>query len=115
MAFAAEVFGRLQDVAKLICFESEVGGDSPPEKLYRRYYAEDRFALHEALWPGQQIEVRLVCPPAITDDELRELLAIAGRFRGISPAKPKEFGFFTVATLGAVAREAPEVELKKEP
>ncbi len=99
MAFAAEVLGRLQAEAKQVHFETVISGEAPRDKLFRRYYEPNRFALHEAFWPGQVIEVRCASPHTINDADLQALFGLAGRFRGISPAKPREFGFFTVESV----------------
>lgn len=105
MSFAAEVLSRHLDTVKDISFEMFVDG-KPDHRLYRRYFEASRYALHEAFWPGQVVGFNAVVPASINDEDFLRLLDVAGRFRGISPAKPKDYGFFVVDSIES--RRLPE-------
>ena len=102
---AAEVLCRHQDTVRDIHFAMRVAGEpgAVPAQLYRRYYAEKRFALHEAYYPGDTVELTCVVPASIDDASVCELLRIAGQYFGISPSHAYEFGYFTVESVAAVS------------
>lgn len=98
LRLAAQVLGRHQDEVGKICWDIRVDGVAGRD--FRRYFggagAKKRYALHEAFWPGQVIGVNCVVPGAISDDDLRRLMQLAGQYRGLSPWRPGEFGLFEV-------------------
>ena len=97
MLFASKLLHRHQRAVKDIAWDPSIWG-SPQE--YRRYYAPGRYAIHEAFSPGQIIEVAAVLPDEIPLADFEELLALAGRFRGISPFhQNEEFGRFEVVDV----------------
>jgi hypothetical protein len=122
MRFAAQLLGRHQDVVGKVCWDVAVDGVVRPERWHKRYYTTNgrqRYVLHEAFFADQVVGVNCVVPAAISDDDLWELMRLAGQYRGISPWKPGEFGLFTVESIRprrAVAekREA-ETERPREP
>lgn len=73
--------------------------ETQPARFFRRYYSGNIYALHEAFMPGESIGLRIVVPPEIDRDMLWQLFDTSGRFYGISPARPGEFGFFFVTDL----------------
>jgi hypothetical protein len=101
LAKAADVFCRHQDEVKKIVFSMEVDGNprAIPEQFYHRYYAEDRFSKHEAFFPGDVIGVTCIVPDAISDQDFGRLMTLAGKYCGISPARPNEYGFFSVVSV----------------
>lgn len=101
MIMAADVLSRGQREAKEIRFDPMVDGrpGAVPERLFKRYWAPNRFARHEAFWPGAVIGVNCVVPDRLTLEDVWKLMAVAGRFGGISPYRPKEFGFFDVVSV----------------
>jgi hypothetical protein len=103
MRYAAEVFGGHHEAAQAIDWDPIIEEDTSD---YKRFYAPGKFTIHEAYLPGDQITVRAVTPDAISLDDLRELLRIAGRYKGISPyRKDKQYGTFEVINV-KLEREA---------
>lgn len=95
---ASELLSRHQDAVKNIRFGCEIDGQ-PDKKLYSRYYESNQFANHEVFLPGSVIGFTCAVPDGISDEDLERLLNLAGRYFGISPARPNEFGFFEVASV----------------
>ena len=95
---AAEVFCRHQDLVKSIKFSLEVEG-SPQAAFHRRYIKENQFSKHEAFFPGDVVNLTCLVPESISDEDLRQLLSIVGKYYGISPGRPNEYGFFTVLSV----------------
>jgi hypothetical protein len=97
MRYAAQVLDKHQSAVKDIDWAPVVEG-TPKE--YRRYYASGRYTTHEAFFPGDQIVVQAVIPAEITTDDFKELLAVAGKYKGISPyRKDNQYGTFDVVTV----------------
>lgn len=98
---AAEVLCRHQSEVDEIRFAVEVVGDPRPvpTELYRRYYNKRQFSKHEAFLPGDVITVTCIVPSSISDDDFLQLMRYAGRYCGISPAHPNEFGFYDVESI----------------
>lgn len=102
MRFAAQILGRHQVEVKSIMWDIEIDAVVQADPWFRRYYVKgprQRFAIHEAFFPGQIIGINCVVPASISDDDFWELMRIAGQYRGLSPARPLEFGHFTVVSL----------------
>ena len=95
---AAELWSRHQDVVKAIRFGCEVDG-SPAKELFHRYYDATRFAPHEVFPAGSVIGFTCVVPHEISDEDFERILGMAGKYFGISPARPNEFGFFEVVSV----------------
>lgn len=111
--YGAKLVNRHQDKVK------EVDWDPFPEghpREHRRYYGPGNFTIHEAFLPGDVIKVRCVLPDGIACEEFREIMATAGRYKGLCPYKPeKRMGTFEVIEIRPVGRPpAPTtpVELK---
>jgi len=97
MRYAAKVANRHHKTVKDIDWDPVVQGES---REYRRYYKARRFRLHEAFYPGDEIVVHAVLPDGLTLDDFRELLSIAGRYRGISPfGSDRKYGTFDVRAV----------------
>lgn len=102
LQYAAQVFGRHQDVVGKIAWDLEVDAVLRGDRWFQRYFTDGErrhYALHESFVPGQVVGLNCVVPEAITDDDLWQLLELAGRYRGLSPYKPKEHGFFKVESI----------------
>ena len=115
MRFAAKVFGRHQDEVSKIHWDIAVDGivREGRDGWYRRYYivngaAKERYALHEAFVPGQIVGINCVVPSTITDGDFWQLMEIAGRYRGLSPSKPGEYGHFEVVSIRPRRTQAEE-------
>ena len=103
---AAQTLCRHQKEIKTVRFSMEVDGDPRPipSELYHRYYETKRFAKHEAFFPGDIVGVTCLVPTKISDEDFYRLLTLAGKYYGISPARPfEEFGFFSVESIRPTA------------
>lgn len=102
MRLAAQLLSRHQDEVAKIHWDIAVDG-VVSKNWYRRYYClpngRRRYSLHEAFFPGQLIGINCAVPTVITDEDLWRLLSIAGRYRGLSPWKPGEFGIYEVESV----------------
>lgn len=110
MKVAAQLLGRHQDEVDKILWDIAVDGTVRDGAFYRRYYANSkgrrRFVLHECFFAGQVVGVHCAVPNPITDGDFRKLMDLVGKYRGISPYNPGEWGFFEVA--GLQPRSGPE-------
>lgn len=112
---AAAVMCKHQKTVREIMVSPEIDGAPRPipDEYYKRYYKSDRFSPHEAFFEGDVIGVSCVVPSKISDDDLWRLFATAGKYYGISPSRPGEYGFFTVERIegcGAYAQAEDEEE-----
>ena len=97
MRYAAQLLNRHQSAVRHIDWDPVVEG-TPKE--FKRFYAQGRFTLHEAFYPGDCIVVRAVLPDEIDLDDFKELLTIAGRYKGMSPYRQeKKYGTFDVLSV----------------
>ena len=60
---------------------------------------------------GRVIGVECVLPIDMSVDVFTTLMEVAGKFRGISPYKPGEYGRFTVVSVLAAGRVIPETDV----
>lgn len=109
MRRAADVACRYQREVRDIKFDLAVDGSPQPtpDRFFRRFYGDNRFSQHEAFFAGDIIGISCLVPAAITEDGLVQLLSLAGKYFGISPFRPGEFGFFKVVQ---VEKRGPAVE-----
>lgn len=119
MRFSAQVLSRHQDEVGKIYWDISVDGVVRSDPWFRRYYRtaagkKTRFVLHEAFLPDQVVGLNCIVPATITDDDLWQLMRVAGQYKGISPARPGEFGLFEVESIRP-RRAAQEVERVTEP
>jgi len=105
LKMAAELLGRHQQEVQKIFWDQNVDGVPKPE-LYECHQAgkgrrrgKARMSRHEAFYPGQVVGINLVLPSDISEDDFIRLMEKAGQYRGLSPWRPGEFGFFTVVSL----------------
>ena len=129
MRFAAQILGRHQDEVGKILWDINVDGRIKKDCWHRRYYSvgqgRQRFCVHEAFMPGQVVGINCVVPASISDEDFWRLMQLAGQYRGISPWKPGEYGFFEVESirprravqndLGGVTEEEDDGLKHKEP
>lgn len=104
LRFAAQTLGRHQADVNKIHWDILVDGVVRKDCWWRRYYKQpgttkQRYCLHEAFFPGQVVGINCVVPASISDDDFWALMQLAGRYRGISPWKPGEYGFFEVVSI----------------
>lgn len=103
MKFAANILGRHQGTVGEIRWDMAVDGTPRRDGWHRRHLPGDakrsRYALHESFLSGQVVCLRCAVPAAIGDADLHELMAIAGKYCGLSPARPNEFGRYEVVEV----------------
>jgi hypothetical protein len=104
MRFASQVLNKHQDEVGKILWDIAVDAVVERDSWYRRYYAvpgtsRQRYVLHESFVPGQIIGINCVVPNAITEEDLWRLMQLAGQYKGLSPARPGEFGQFEVVSI----------------
>lgn len=103
MRYAATVLGRHQDEVSKICWDIAVDGVPLKDGWFRRFYTtangRRRYAVHEMFKQGQVVGINCVVPGSITEDDLWQLMQIAGRYRGLSPFRPTEYGLFDVQSV----------------
>ncbi len=113
MRFASQVLGRHQDEVDKVCWDIAVDGAVKDDCWHRRYYVAGsgrrRYVLHEAFRAGQEVGVNCVVPQSIPDEDFWRLMQVAGQYRGLSPYKPGEYGFFEVVGLRP-RRRTPEAD-----
>jgi len=88
-------------------------------RLWQRYIQEPgraeggrpRYAQHEAFLPGRVIGVECILPVDLKVGIFAALMEVAGKFRGISPYKPGEYGRFTVVSVQPAGRAIPESDV----
>ncbi len=104
MRLAAQLLGRHQDVVQAIYWDIRVDGALQSDPWYRVYHrtgqgSRQRYSQHEAFYPNQIVGINCVVPPVINDDDFWRLMTIAGQYKGLSPWKPGEYGFYSVESL----------------
>lgn len=106
MRFAAQLQNKHHSIVQNILWDTLVDGQTLANPWYRRHYRQavhnqtrDRFVIHEAFFPDQVIGLNCVVPSEIPEEDLWELMRISGQYRGLSPAKPVEYGRFEVVTI----------------
>jgi len=104
---AAKLAGRHHNAVRHIHWDVAIDGE-PYSSLrgcarepvwFQRYCGSKRYSLHEAFYPGQVVGVHCVLPADVPDDDFVQLMTTVGRYRGISPFQPTEWGFFDVIDL----------------
>lgn len=105
MRFAAQLLNRHQDQVGKINWDPQVDGRMRSDnRWFRREYTNStgtkhRHALHEAFFPEQEISINACLPATISEDDFISLMAKAGQYRGLSPWKPGEYGFYSVVSI----------------
>jgi hypothetical protein len=113
LKFASQILGRHQDEVSNIHWDIVVDGRIPPGERgrFRRYYTNDkrkrRYSQHECFPAGHVVGINCVVPQTISDDDLIALMNLAGKYKGLSPWKPGEFGHFEVESIHARRPEIP--------
>jgi hypothetical protein len=117
MKLAAKMLGRWHTDVKKILWDVEVDGALGADRWYRRYYdnlsgSRRRHVVHEAFLPGQIVGINCVAPPSIPEEDLWALFRLAGKYKGLSPFRPGEYGQFEVESI--VARRVMSRPQQKE-
>lgn len=98
---AAEILCRHQQEIPKIRFHLDIDGEPQPipQKLFKLHINSRRYSKHEAYFPGDEISVTCIVPNTISDEDFLKLMQYAGRYYGISPAYPGNYGFFEVISI----------------
>lgn len=104
MRLAAQLLGRHQEEVQKILWDVQVdGAPRSRDHFHRLYYAagkgRSRYTKHEAYLPGEIVSLNCVVPQTISDDDFLQLMSIAGRYKGLSPWKPGEYGHYKVESI----------------
>lgn len=113
--YAAQVLNAHQTEVGNINWDPCVDGTPKRWKRYLAPKPDDPnarrpFALHEAFVAGDVIGVNCVLPTRLTIEQFWRILEIAGKYRGISPHKPREYGNFEVVEIRPRRRKVEEPE-----
>jgi len=122
MVLAAKLLGRHHDSALGIMFDIHVDGKTRrgEERWHRIYHPADgkgkqRYSKHEAFHPGDVIGLNCVVPNKIGEEDFWTMMNKAGQYRGISPWKPGEYGFFEVVSIRPRKAQFPLAFREQEP
>lgn len=104
MKLAADMMGRHQEHIKKIFWDIEIDGKLRDKCLERCYYKKsskgrERWSTHESLVRGQTIGINCVVPHEIDDEDFWTLMQIAGKYKGLSPWRPGEYGHYEVVSI----------------
>lgn len=106
MHFAALLMGRHVGATDKILWDIRVVGqpERGESRWYRRYYKvgtnqRTSYSLHEAFQAGATVGINCTVPASISDDDFKQLMETAGRYRGLSPFAPFEYGLYEVVRL----------------
>jgi len=105
LTLAAQLLNRHHTVVKEILWDIFIDGLPPrgERQWHRRWFTNSsnkkRYAEHECFPAGHIIGINCAVPSAITDDDMLQLMGAAGRYKGLSPWSPNEYGHFEVVSI----------------
>lgn len=104
MRMASSILGSHQSSVDQILWDLEIDAKLKDHCLHRIYYTKGkggktRWQTHESLVAGQEIGINCVVPDAISEEDLWRLLTIAGKYKGLSPWQPENWGRYEVVTI----------------
>jgi hypothetical protein len=104
MRMAAQLLNRHQKEVQDIHWDINVDGTLRADPWYKNYYRSPksnkmRYSLHEAFIEGQIIGLNCIVPSAVKEEDFWRLMGKAGQYKGLSPWKPGEFGFYEVVSI----------------
>lgn len=104
MRMAAQLLNRHQKDVQNIHWDINVDGTLREDPWFKNYYRSTksdklRYSLHEAFLEGQIIGLNCIVPVGIPEENFWRLMGKAGQYKGLSPWKPGEFGFFEVVSI----------------
>ena len=112
MKFAAEVKSKHQENVRRIEWDPVVSGST---QVFKRFYNGSKYVLHEAFLKGDLVRVNCVLPDGMSLDEFKELLGVAGAYKGMSPYRSdQKFGTFEVVKVEP-RKDKQEDQPKTEP
>lgn len=104
MRMAAQLLNRHQGAVQDIHWDINVDGSLRGNPWHKNHYRSAksnkmRYSLHEAFEEGQIVGLNCIVPTVITEEDFWQLMGKAGQYKGLSPWKPGEFGFFEVVSI----------------
>lgn len=103
MLLASRLLSMHQDVVKLIHWDIAVDVELREKRWHRVYYknssGRERYSVHEAIMPGQVAFVNCVLPSKLAASDFLKLMELAGKYKGLSPWKPGEYGHYEVVDV----------------
>lgn len=104
MRMAAQLLNRFQSDVLSIHWDIHVDGKLKNKKWHKNYYRAAksnrlRYSLHESFLENQIIGINCLVPNAISDEDFWRLMSKAGQYKGLSPWKPGEYGFYDVVSI----------------
>jgi len=104
MRMAAQLLNRFQSDVVSIHWDIHIDGKLKNNKWHKNYYRAAknnrlRYSLHESFFENQIIGINCLVPNAISDEDFWRLMSKAGQYKGLSPWKPGEFGFYDVVSI----------------
>lgn len=110
MRVASQMLGRYQSAVEQICWDIEIDGVLRANCMTRHFLPKTasgrtRYSVHEAFFPEQEITINCAVPAEIDDSGFWTLLQLAGKYRGLSPFRPRDYGRYEVVSVCARRRE----------
>jgi hypothetical protein len=104
MRMAAQLLSRFQGEVSNVHWDINVDGKLKDNRWHKNYYRTSpggklRYSLHESFQENQIIGLNCLVPNAISDEEFWRLMSKAGQYKGLSPWKPGENGFYDVVSI----------------
>jgi hypothetical protein len=103
MLMAATLLSIRPELVRGISWDIEIDAKLTEKRWQRVYYrnstGRERYSMHEAIMPGQTIGINCVLPLDLDDNVFSDLMSTAGRYKGLSPWKPGDYGHYEVVDL----------------
>lgn len=104
MRMAAQLLNRHQKEVQNIHWDINVDGVLKKNPWHKNHYRSQkshklRYSLHEAFHEGQIVGLNCIVPTAIKEEDFWQLMGKAGQYKGLSPWKPGEHGFYEVVSI----------------
>ena len=104
MRMAAQLLNRFQSDVNDIHWDIHIDGTLKENRWHKNYYRSAksnklRYSLHEAFHENQIVGINCLVPNTIKDEDFWRLMSKAGQYKGLSPWKPGENGFYDVVSI----------------
>lgn len=104
MRMASQLLNRFQSDVGDIHWDINIDGTLKNSRWHKNYYRSAksnklRYSLHEAFHENQIVGINCLVPNVIKDEDFWRLMSKAGQYKGLSPWKPGEYGFYDVVSI----------------
>ena len=82
LQYGTQAFGKHQGIINQVRIHARLECEV---KRHKRFYAATKHHVHEAFLKGDTIVIRAMLPTGLPTDDFKEILRLAGAYRGISP------------------------------